>query len=149
MRARPIGRPERRALVFNHPPRNALSRALYVVFNLVMQLTGEQLSGDCPPAGRDAEGARAHGLRPSHERRSRTSQLAGLQRPRRVRRPADRTPPDRDRTASLHHSHASSKQAETSRLICQNLVRKLISIGRQPVLIAATRCYLIQMHDDY
>ena len=28
-------------------------------------------------------------------------------------------------------------------------LRRLISIVRQPVLIAATRCYLIQMHDDY
>ena len=59
MRARPVGPAQaRRALVFSHPPRKALSRALYVVFNLVMRLTGEQLSGYCPPVGRDAEGAR-------------------------------------------------------------------------------------------
>ena len=32
-----------------------------------------------------------------------------------------------------------------SRLICRILARKLISIGRQPVLLAASRCYLIQM----
>jgi uncharacterized membrane protein len=81
MRARPVGPAQaRRAVVFNHPPRNALSRALYVVFNLVMRLTGEQLSGHCRPVGRDAEGARAHRLRRSYERRSRTSQVAGLQR---------------------------------------------------------------------
>jgi hypothetical protein len=36
-------------------------------------------------------------------------------------------------------------QPETSRLICRILARKLISIVRQPVLIAASRCYLIQM----
>jgi hypothetical protein len=36
-------------------------------------------------------------------------------------------------------------QPETSRLICRILTRKLISIVRQPMLIAATRCYLIQM----
>jgi hypothetical protein len=36
-------------------------------------------------------------------------------------------------------------QPETSRSICQVLARELISIGRQPMLIAATRCYLIQM----
>jgi hypothetical protein len=36
-------------------------------------------------------------------------------------------------------------QPETSQLICRILGRKLISIGRQPMLIAATRCYLIQM----
>jgi hypothetical protein len=36
-------------------------------------------------------------------------------------------------------------QRETSRLICLILARKLISIICQPVLLAATRCYLIQM----
>ena len=36
-------------------------------------------------------------------------------------------------------------QPETSRFICRILVRKLISISRQPMLIAATPCYLIQM----
>jgi hypothetical protein len=34
---------------------------------------------------------------------------------------------------------------ETSRFICRILARKLISISRQPVLLAATRCDLIQM----
>src|SRR5215207_4132827 len=34
---------------------------------------------------------------------------------------------------------------ETSRFICRILAQKLISIGRQPVLLAASRCYLIQM----
>jgi hypothetical protein len=37
-------------------------------------------------------------------------------------------------------------QPETSRFICRILARRLISIVRQPVLIAASRCYLIQMH---
>jgi hypothetical protein len=36
-------------------------------------------------------------------------------------------------------------QPETSRLICQVLASELISIVRQPVLLAASRCYLIQM----
>ena len=36
-------------------------------------------------------------------------------------------------------------QPETSRFICRILVRKLISIGCQPVLLATTRCYLIQL----
>jgi hypothetical protein len=36
-------------------------------------------------------------------------------------------------------------QPETSRFICRILARKLISLGRQPVLLAASRCYLIQM----
>jgi hypothetical protein len=36
-------------------------------------------------------------------------------------------------------------QPEISRFICRILARKLISIVRQPVPIAASRCYLIQM----
>jgi hypothetical protein len=36
-------------------------------------------------------------------------------------------------------------RSEMSRSICQILAAELISIVRQPVLIAATRCYLIQM----
>jgi hypothetical protein len=36
-------------------------------------------------------------------------------------------------------------QPETSRFICRILALELISIGCQPVLIAASRCYLIQM----
>jgi hypothetical protein len=36
-------------------------------------------------------------------------------------------------------------QPETSLFVCRILARKLISISRQPVLIAASRCYLIQM----
>jgi hypothetical protein len=36
-------------------------------------------------------------------------------------------------------------QPEMSRSICRLHVRKLISIVRQPMLIATTRCYLIQM----
>jgi len=36
-------------------------------------------------------------------------------------------------------------QPETNRLICRILTRKLISIVRQPVPVAASRCYLIQM----
>jgi hypothetical protein len=39
--------------------------------------------------------------------------------------------------------HASTP--ETSRFVCPILARRLISIVRQPVLIAASRCYLIQM----
>jgi magnesium-protoporphyrin O-methyltransferase len=35
----------RRALVFSYPPRNALSRAFYGVFNLVMRLTGSDFRG--------------------------------------------------------------------------------------------------------
>jgi hypothetical protein len=38
------------------------------------------------------------------------------------------------RLDALLHSQASSSQPETRRPICQILVRKLISIGRQPML---------------
>jgi hypothetical protein len=63
-----------------------------------------------------------------------------------ARRPLDRTPlPDGVRLDALLHSHPSSSQPETGRSICQILVLILISIVRQPVLIAASRCYLIQM----
>jgi hypothetical protein len=40
---------------------------------------------------------------------------------------------------------ALEAQPETSPFICRILARKLISLGRQPVLLAASRCYLIQM----
>jgi hypothetical protein len=36
-------------------------------------------------------------------------------------------------------------QPETSRFICRLPAWKLISICRKPVLVAASRCYLIQM----
>ena len=38
-----------------------------------------------------------------------------------------------------------TRPPEMHGLICPDLISTLISIGRQPVLIAATRCYLIQM----
>jgi len=41
----------RRALVFSYPPRNLLSRAFYVVFNLVMRLTGSGFRGFAHPPG--------------------------------------------------------------------------------------------------
>jgi hypothetical protein len=50
-----------------------------------------------------------------------------------------------ERALTRRPASARTLQLETSRLICQILASELISIGRQPVLIAATRCYLIQM----
>jgi 2-polyprenyl-3-methyl-5-hydroxy-6-metoxy-1,4-benzoquinol methylase len=41
----------RRALVFSYPPRNALSRAFYGVFNLVMGLTRSSFRGFAHPPG--------------------------------------------------------------------------------------------------
>jgi hypothetical protein len=42
-------------------------------------------------------------------------------------------------------SQAPTCNPETSRFICRILARKLISIWRQPMVLAASRCYLIQM----
>jgi 2-polyprenyl-3-methyl-5-hydroxy-6-metoxy-1,4-benzoquinol methylase len=70
----------RRALVFSYPPRNALSRAFYVVFNLVMRLTRSSFQGFAHPPGAMLGVLEAHGLRRTYERRSRIWQVAGLER---------------------------------------------------------------------
>jgi 2-polyprenyl-3-methyl-5-hydroxy-6-metoxy-1,4-benzoquinol methylase len=70
----------RRALVFSYPPRNALSRAFYVVFNLVMWLTRSSFRGFAHPPGAMLKVLEAHGLRRTYERRSWIWQVAGLER---------------------------------------------------------------------
>jgi hypothetical protein len=72
-------------------------------------------------------------------------------------RPSRRAAPRHQRAPGRHQVAAPPEQVsavwrgdckvepEMSRSIFQILGWKLISIGRQPVLIAATRCYLIQM----
>jgi hypothetical protein len=70
----------RRALVFSYPPRNALSRAFYGVFNLVMQLTGSAFRGFAHPPGAMLGVLEDHGLRRTYGRRSRIWQVAGLER---------------------------------------------------------------------
>jgi magnesium-protoporphyrin O-methyltransferase len=69
-----------RAIVFSYPPRNALSRAFYVVFNLVIRLTRSSFRGFAHPPGAMFAVLEAHGLRRSYERRSRIWQVAGLER---------------------------------------------------------------------
>jgi len=70
----------RRALVFSYPPRNALSRAFYGVFNLVMRLTQSSFRGFAHPPGAMLVVLEDHGLRRTYQRRSRIWQVAGLER---------------------------------------------------------------------
>jgi 2-polyprenyl-3-methyl-5-hydroxy-6-metoxy-1,4-benzoquinol methylase len=70
----------RRALVFSYPPRNVLSRAFYVVFNLVMRLTQSNFRGFAHPPGAMLGVLEDRGLRRTFQRRSRIWQVAGLQR---------------------------------------------------------------------
>jgi 2-polyprenyl-3-methyl-5-hydroxy-6-metoxy-1,4-benzoquinol methylase len=70
----------RRAPVFSYPPRNPLSRAFYVVFNLVMRLTGSSFRGFAHPPGAMLAVLEDHGLRATYQRRSRIWQVAGLER---------------------------------------------------------------------
>jgi hypothetical protein len=69
-----------RALVFSYPPRNALSRAFYGVFNLVMRLTGSGFRGFAHPPGAMLAVVEDRGLRRTFQRRSRIWQVAGLER---------------------------------------------------------------------
>jgi 2-polyprenyl-3-methyl-5-hydroxy-6-metoxy-1,4-benzoquinol methylase len=70
----------RRALVFSYPPRNAVSRAFYGVFNLVMRLTRSSFRGFAHPTGAMLAVLEDHGLRRTYERRSHIWQVAGLER---------------------------------------------------------------------
>jgi hypothetical protein len=89
-----------------------------------------------------------HGTGPRHRagsvagnRRSRGPDQAGSGHPMGSRRGCTAAAPGKCLWGPWH----CTLQPETSRFICRILARKLISIVRQPVLIAATRCYLIQM----
>jgi SAM-dependent methyltransferase len=70
----------RRALVLSYPPRNAPSRAFYVVFNLVMRLTRSSFRGFAHPPGAMLGVLEEHGLRQTYARRNRIWQVAGLER---------------------------------------------------------------------
>jgi 2-polyprenyl-3-methyl-5-hydroxy-6-metoxy-1,4-benzoquinol methylase len=70
----------RRALVFSYPPRNALSRAFYVVFNLVMRLTHSSFRGFAHPPGAMLAVLEDRGLRRTYQHRGRIWQVAGLER---------------------------------------------------------------------
>jgi magnesium-protoporphyrin O-methyltransferase len=70
----------RRALVFSYPPSNALSRAFYVVFNLVMRLTQSGFRGFAHPPGAMLRVLEDHGLQRTYQHRGRIWQVAGLER---------------------------------------------------------------------
>jgi 2-polyprenyl-3-methyl-5-hydroxy-6-metoxy-1,4-benzoquinol methylase len=70
----------RRALVFSYPPRNALSRAFYGVFNLVMRLTGSSFRGFAHPPGAMLGVLEDHGLRRTYKHQRRIWQVTGLER---------------------------------------------------------------------
>jgi hypothetical protein len=66
--------------VFSYPPRNALSRAFYVVFNLVMRLTHSSFRGFAHPPGAMLAVLEDRGLRRTYQHRGRIWQVAGLER---------------------------------------------------------------------
>ena len=66
------------ALVY--PPRNALLRAFYVVFNLVMRLTGSSFRGFVHPPAAMLGVLEDHRLRRTYAHRSHIWQVAGLDR---------------------------------------------------------------------
>jgi 2-polyprenyl-3-methyl-5-hydroxy-6-metoxy-1,4-benzoquinol methylase len=70
----------RRALVFSYPPRNALSRAFYGVFNFVMRLMGWGFRGFPHPPGAMLSVVEEHGLRRTYEHHARIWQVAGHER---------------------------------------------------------------------
>jgi hypothetical protein len=70
----------RRVLVFTYPPRNAVSRAFYVVFNLVMRLTGSEFRGFAHPPQAMRAVLERHGLLRTYERNGLVWRVAGHQR---------------------------------------------------------------------
>jgi 2-polyprenyl-3-methyl-5-hydroxy-6-metoxy-1,4-benzoquinol methylase len=70
----------RRALVFSYPPRNALSRIFYGVFNLVMRLMGSGFRGFPHPPGAMLAVLEGRGLRQTYEHHGRIWQVAGHER---------------------------------------------------------------------
>ena len=70
----------RRALVFSYPPRNLLSHAYWLGFNLVMRLTRSSFRGFAHPEGAMLGVLEDRGLRRIYQARSRIWQVAGLER---------------------------------------------------------------------
>jgi hypothetical protein len=69
-----------RVLVFSCPPRNALSRAFYACFNLVMGLTRSSFRGFAHPPDAMRAVLERHGLRRTYEHHGRIWQVAGHER---------------------------------------------------------------------
>jgi 2-polyprenyl-3-methyl-5-hydroxy-6-metoxy-1,4-benzoquinol methylase len=70
----------RRALVFSYPPRNALSRTFYGVFNLVMRLMRSSFRGFAHPPGAMLAVLEGRGLRRTYAHHVGIWRLAGLER---------------------------------------------------------------------
>jgi 2-polyprenyl-3-methyl-5-hydroxy-6-metoxy-1,4-benzoquinol methylase len=70
----------RRALVFSYPPRNALSRIFYGVFNLAMRLLGSGFRGFAQPPDGMLAVLERRGLRQTYEHHGRIWQVAGHER---------------------------------------------------------------------
>jgi 2-polyprenyl-3-methyl-5-hydroxy-6-metoxy-1,4-benzoquinol methylase len=70
----------RRALVFSYPPRNALSRTFYGVFNLVMRLMRSSFRGFAHPPGAMVAVLEERGLRRTFQRHVGIWRVAGLER---------------------------------------------------------------------
>jgi 2-polyprenyl-3-methyl-5-hydroxy-6-metoxy-1,4-benzoquinol methylase len=70
----------RRALVFSYPPRNALSRIFYGVFNLAMRLMGSGFRGFAHPPDAMLAVLERRGLWQTYEHHGRIWQVAGHER---------------------------------------------------------------------
>lgn len=71
----------RRALVFSHPPRNALTRAVVRVQNSWFRLTGNSFRTFAHPPEAMLEAARARGLDETYRHTRGVWRVAGLERP--------------------------------------------------------------------
>ena len=70
----------RRALVFSHPPRNAVTRAYMTVQNAVLRLMGKDYRGFTHPPSEMIRVLRGQGLRTAYEHRGPVWHLVGLTR---------------------------------------------------------------------
>jgi 2-polyprenyl-3-methyl-5-hydroxy-6-metoxy-1,4-benzoquinol methylase len=70
----------RRGLAFSYPPRNALSRSFYGVFNLVMRLMRSSFRGFAHPPGAMLAVLEGRGLRRTYEQHVGIWRVAGLER---------------------------------------------------------------------
>ncbi len=68
----------RHLLVFSHPPRNLVSRALVSSQNAVLQLTGRRFRAFTHPPEKMLDVLRGRGLSPVHERRGLAWHVEGL-----------------------------------------------------------------------
>ena len=70
----------RRLLVFSHPPRNPISRAIVSVQNSMCRLTGRSYRAFTHPPAAMSQVLSRHGLRVNHRRRASVWQVVGAER---------------------------------------------------------------------